>query len=188
MSYVVVSNPTCYKRDCDPTRTFSPSRPRAPPHATGSAARRWYHDILVQVPSPRRIRPYLPRSFSADISGKHRAKPLPPIPHRFVADVDATLMQRSSTFRSESGNPTYSITARRMISGLLLKPLNDLDLVMFKRYEANLPVSNGIFVTRPFDSPMISNTRVRSQKQVASSGFHLMFIRATGRQSFSRGK
>jgi hypothetical protein len=31
---------------------------------------------------------------SAVFSGKHRAKSIPPVPHRFVADVDAALMQQ----------------------------------------------------------------------------------------------
>jgi len=38
-----------------------------------------------------------------------------------VADLDASLMQKISTFRSESGNRTYIITARRMTSGEVLK-------------------------------------------------------------------
>jgi hypothetical protein len=31
--------------------------------------------------------------FSSDLGGEHRAEPVPPKPHRFVADIDATLMQ-----------------------------------------------------------------------------------------------
>ena len=31
---------------------------------------------------------------SSDLSGKHRAKPVPPKPNRFVADIDAALVQQ----------------------------------------------------------------------------------------------
>jgi hypothetical protein len=40
---------------------------------------------------------------------------------------------RSSTLRSESGNRTYSITAKRMISGDVLKYRKGLRLDIFKR-------------------------------------------------------
>ena len=33
-------------------------------------------------------------SISPDLSSKHRAKSIPPVPHRFVADVDAALVQQ----------------------------------------------------------------------------------------------
>ena len=49
---------------------------------------------LVQVPSPVRIRPHLLQAFTTDFCGEHRAKSVPPIPHRFVADVDAALVQQ----------------------------------------------------------------------------------------------
>jgi hypothetical protein len=32
--------------------------------------------------------------FSSDLGGEHRAEPVPPKPHRFVADIDATFMQQ----------------------------------------------------------------------------------------------
>ena len=48
---------------------------------------------LVQVPAPVRIRmasnPGLP-----DLGGKHRTKPVPLEPHRFMAEVDAALEQQ----------------------------------------------------------------------------------------------
>jgi hypothetical protein len=52
------------------------------------------HENLVQVPSPIRGRTHLLDTFTADFSGKHWAKSIPPIPHRFVADVDAALVQQ----------------------------------------------------------------------------------------------
>ena len=42
--------------------------------------------------------------------------------------------RRSSTFRNESGNRVYIITARRMISGLVLKYRKGLRLVIRKRW------------------------------------------------------
>ena len=43
----------------------------------------------------------------------------------------------------------YIITARRITSGLLRKPLNGLGLVMCRRYVAAMPVSTGILLTTP---------------------------------------
>jgi hypothetical protein len=52
------------------------------------------HENLVQVPSPIRVRTHLLDTFTADFSGEHWAKSIPPVPHRFVADVDAALVQQ----------------------------------------------------------------------------------------------
>ena len=48
---------------------------------------------LVQVSSPVRIRLMMNPPFP-DLGGEHRAEPVPPKPHRLMADVDATLMQQ----------------------------------------------------------------------------------------------
>ena len=45
--------------------------------------------------------------------------------------------QRSSTLRSESGKRRYSITAKRMISGLVLKYLNGECFVIRRGYETS---------------------------------------------------
>ena len=50
---------------------------------------------------------------------------------------------RSSTFRSESGNRTYIITARRMISGDVLKYRNGLAFIP-PAYEAKSAASKTI--------------------------------------------
>ena len=50
--------------------------------------------------------------------------------------------KRSSTLRSESGKRTYSIAARRMISGLVLKYLNGECFVIRRGYETTRPVSS----------------------------------------------
>ena len=59
--------------------------------------------------------------------------------------------RRSSTLRSESGKRTYSITAKRMISGLVLKYLNGECFVIRRRYETARPVSSSFCLTVPVD-------------------------------------
>jgi hypothetical protein len=51
--------------------------------------------------------------------------------------------------RCQSGNLTYNIAARRMISGLLRKYLNGSLLVIGKDYETALPASTQILLKRP---------------------------------------
>jgi hypothetical protein len=49
---------------------------------------------LIQVPLPIRICAHLADPFFlVDLRGKQRAKPVPPVPHNFVADVDAELVR-----------------------------------------------------------------------------------------------
>jgi hypothetical protein len=52
------------------------------------------YEHLVQMPLPIRMSPKVLNPFSSDLRGKHRAKSIPPEPHRFVADIDATFMQQ----------------------------------------------------------------------------------------------
>ncbi len=59
---------------------------------------------------------------------------------------------KSSTFRSDSGNRTYIITARRMISGDVLKLRNGEGFVVRKRYETALPCSSQFLLTVPLKS------------------------------------
>ena len=69
---------------------------------------------------------YAVHPLPADVVCKQRTKPVPPEPHRLVADVDAALKSRSSTFRKLSGKRTYIITTRRITSGDELKQRNGL--------------------------------------------------------------
>ena len=48
---------------------------------------------------------------------------MPPEPIRLVADLDAALLQQILTFRSDKGKQKYSMTARRIISKLVLNHL-----------------------------------------------------------------
>ena len=52
------------------------------------------HEYLVQMPLPVRIRPHSIDPVFTNFCGEHRAKSIPPVPHRFVADVDAALVQQ----------------------------------------------------------------------------------------------
>ena len=52
------------------------------------------YEYLVQMPLPVRESTHLLDTSTANLSGEHRAKSIPPIPHRFVADVDAALVQQ----------------------------------------------------------------------------------------------
>jgi len=61
---------------------------------------------------------------------------------------------RSSTLRSDSGKRIYIITARRMISGLVLKQRKGGErLVMAGRYPALCPVSSLVALTEPPFAP-----------------------------------
>ena len=52
------------------------------------------HENLAQVPSPIRLRTHLLDTFTADFCREHWAKSIPPVPHRFAADVDGALVQQ----------------------------------------------------------------------------------------------
>jgi hypothetical protein len=57
--------------------------------------------------------------------------------------------RRSSTLRSESGNRTHSITAKRMISGLVLKYLNGECFVIRRVQGTAVHGSNSFYLTVP---------------------------------------
>ena len=46
------------------------------------------------MPLPIRMSAKVLNPISSDLGGEHRAEPVPPEPKRFVADIDATLMQQ----------------------------------------------------------------------------------------------
>ena len=48
---------------------------------------------FVQVPTPKRERSAIKAPHS-DLSSKHRAKPVPPISHCLITQIDATLVQK----------------------------------------------------------------------------------------------
>jgi hypothetical protein len=52
------------------------------------------HEHLIQMPLPMYPSPHSINPSTADLSGKHRAKSVPPRPNRLMADVDAGFMQK----------------------------------------------------------------------------------------------
>jgi hypothetical protein len=68
---------------------------------------------------------------------------------RRIGEGDVCACRRSSTLRSESGKRTYSITAKRMISGLVLKYLNGECFVIRRSYETARSVSSSFCLTVP---------------------------------------
>ena len=52
------------------------------------------HIDLIEVPLPMRVSPHRDNTLLSDLGRKHRPEPVPPQPHRFMADVDATLRQQ----------------------------------------------------------------------------------------------
>ena len=51
------------------------------------------HEHLVQMPAPSAGFHTLDPALS-DLSSEHRAEPMPPISHRFMADIDAAFVQQ----------------------------------------------------------------------------------------------
>jgi hypothetical protein len=52
------------------------------------------HADIVQVPVPMALGAHRVHAPAADLGRKHRAKPVPPIPHRFMADLDTAFVQQ----------------------------------------------------------------------------------------------
>jgi len=51
-----------------------------------------FYEHLVQMPLPIRMSTKLLNPFLSDLCGKQRAEPVPPKPHRLMADLDPALM------------------------------------------------------------------------------------------------
>ena len=78
-----------------------------------------------------------------------RALYLATVANRVMPAPTPRSCRRSSTLRSESGKRTYSITAKRMISGLVLKYLNGECFVIRRSYETARSVSSSFCLTVP---------------------------------------
>jgi hypothetical protein len=52
------------------------------------------HVHLVEMPSPVAEAPHPRHPLPADVAGEHRTEPVPPVPHRLMANVDATLEKK----------------------------------------------------------------------------------------------
>ena len=78
------------------------------------------HKNLVQMPLPIRIRSHPTDPVSADLCREHWTKFIPPETDSFMADVDAAFVQKILHIAKRKRETTYIITARRMISELVL--------------------------------------------------------------------
>ena len=78
-----------------------------------------------------------------------RALYLATVANRVMPASKPRSCRRSSTLRSDSGKRTYSITAKRMISGLVLKYLNGAHFIIRRGYETARPVSSSFCLTVP---------------------------------------
>lgn len=74
------------------------------------------HENLIQVPSPL-ARLHALEMPLPDLRSEHRPEPVPPKPHRLVADVDSPHLQQAFYFPERK--PICFVTARRLIFGLL---------------------------------------------------------------------
>ncbi len=74
---------------------------------------------LIEMPTPVAACAQQIDTPFADIRREHRAKPFPPKPHGFVANIDSALVQK--IFDIPQRKRMYIITARRITSGLVLK-------------------------------------------------------------------
>jgi len=79
-----------------------------------------------------------------------RALYLATVANRVMPASTPRSCKRSSTLRSESGKRTYSITAKRMISGLVLKDLNGERFVICGFYKYTLLASTDFNLTVPW--------------------------------------
>ena len=52
------------------------------------------HENLVQMPLPLRQDSHPRRPLAPDLGGEYRAETVPPVPDRFVADIDSALVQQ----------------------------------------------------------------------------------------------
>ena len=52
------------------------------------------HEGLIQMPLPIRMSAKVLNPISSDLGGEHRAEPVPPKPHRLVANINTALMQQ----------------------------------------------------------------------------------------------
>ena len=52
------------------------------------------HKDLIEMPLQLSMLAHVGGALRSDLSGEDRAKPIDPVPHAFMADIDPTLMQK----------------------------------------------------------------------------------------------
>lgn len=77
---------------------------------------------LVQVPAQVPKAQHSRHAPPTSLGGEHWTEPVPPVPHRLMANVDPALEhQVFNVPQRDSWKRTYSITTRRITSGNKLK-------------------------------------------------------------------
>jgi hypothetical protein len=79
------------------------------------------HVHLIEMPPPVAACAHSLHPFASDLGGKHRAEPVPPEPHRLVADVDATFVEQVLDIAERQGEPYVHHDRQADDPGLVLK-------------------------------------------------------------------
>ena len=74
---------------------------------------------FIQMPAPLRPGSQMPCPLATDLGGEERTKTVPPISHRLMAHIDPA--READPQHCAAKAETYNITARRIISGEVLK-------------------------------------------------------------------
>ncbi len=73
------------------------------------------------MPSPLPAIPHVCDPCLPDFGSRHRAEPVPQDPHCLVADFEASLGEEATDIAERKREANIIMTARRMISGFVLK-------------------------------------------------------------------
>ena len=107
------------------------------------------YEHLVQMPLPLRPGAQPLGTFLADLRSENQAEPVPPEPHRLVADVDAALVQKILYVPPREGEP--HVHHHREANDFRAR-LDILERVAFRHpgtLPSPLPVASQVHLTRP---------------------------------------
>jgi hypothetical protein len=104
------------------------------------------YEHFIKVPAPLAITLHPAHALATNVGSNKRAEPVPPQPHVSWQILIPRSNNRSSTLRKLSGNRTYIITTRRMISGDELK------------YRNGLSSLRGLGIAQPCRNPLITES------------------------------
>ena len=107
------------------------------------------YENLVQVPSTIRVRTHLLDTFTADFCGGHWAKSILPVPHRFVADVDAALVQQVLDIAERKGKANVHHDRQADDLWPAVKALERVCFRHKQRLQTTLPASSRFVLTMP---------------------------------------
>ena len=115
------------------------------------------HEDFVQMPLPIRITAHLVATADPDPSSKYRAKSIPPVSHRFAADIDPTLVQQVFDVSERKWKATIHRDRQATDLRAGVKVLEGVFFDMSKGYETALPASTKFVLTMPTGVP---NTQI----------------------------